>query len=124
MLELTVGLGNIIVLIILYTAGLFPIRWTAPEATGCNYFADSSADVWSFGVLMYEVLTYGGLPYAEIPEDEILAYLKNGNRLPNPCKPEWSQSGALYGVMLRCWAAEPKERPTFKALKQEQLFSN
>ncbi|VDL92672.1 unnamed protein product [Schistocephalus solidus] len=103
--------------------GLFPIRWTAPEATGTNYIAKSSADIWSFGVLMYEVLSYGGLPYDKLTDDEVLDHVASGERLRNPCKSEWNQGRDLYGVMLRCWHPAPEKRPAFQALKDEPLFA-
>ncbi|BHF76227.1 hypothetical protein SprV_0501932500 [Sparganum proliferum] len=99
------------------------IRWTAPEATGPNYSAASSADVWSFGVLMYEVLSYGSLPYADLSDGEVLGYVENDGRLENPCKPEWLQGTHLYNVMTRCWNTDPKGRPTFRALQQELVFT-
>nr|VZH96106.1 unnamed protein product [Spirometra erinaceieuropaei] len=103
--------------------GQFPIRWTAPEATASNYSAVSSADVWSFGVLMYEVLSYGSLPYTDLSDDEVLGYVESGGRLENPCKPEWLLRTDLYNVMTRCWNTEPKSRPTFQALQQELVFT-
>lgn len=72
---------------------------------------------------MYEVLSYGGLPYDKLTDDEVLDHVASGERLRNPCKSEWNQGRDLYGVMLRCWHPAPEKRPAFQALKDEPLFA-
>ncbi|KAM4772451.1 inactive tyrosine-protein kinase 7 [Rhinophrynus dorsalis] len=86
-----------------------PLRWMPPEAVQEDDFSTKS-DVWSFGVLMWEVYTRGELPYPTLPDDEVLAGLQNGSlKLPAPegC------SSRIYKLMQRCWATSPKDRPSF-----------
>ncbi|KAJ7358771.1 hypothetical protein OS493_021548 [Desmophyllum pertusum] len=75
----------------------------------------SQSDVWSFGVLLWEIETGGNAPYAGMAVSELLVKLKAGHRLEKPryCT-DW-----LYTVMLRCWNANPKTRPTFEELCDE-----
>jgi len=65
--------------------------------------------------LLWEIETGGCTPYAGISTRELLPHLKAGNRLakPHDCSPE------IYSVMLRCWNANPKNRPTFEELSDE-----
>ncbi|KAH1172662.1 inactive tyrosine-protein kinase 7 isoform X1 [Mauremys mutica] len=89
-----------------------PLRWMPPEAVLEDEFSTKS-DVWSFGVLMWEVFTHGEMPHAKLADDEVLAGLQAGKmKLPHP---EGCPS-KLYKLMQRCWAASPKERPSFSEL--------
>lgn len=90
----------------------FPIKWTAPEAAMLNKFSIKS-DVWSFGILLTEVITYGRIPYPGMNNAEVLQQVEKGYRMPNPhgC-PE-----LLYAIMNDCWKARPEERPTFETLQ-------
>ncbi|XP_069352146.1 tyrosine-protein kinase Srms [Eulemur rufifrons] len=92
-----------------------PIKWTAPEAATYRVFSQKS-DVWSFGVLLYEVFTYGQCPYEGMTNHETLQQILRGYRLPRPaaCPAE------VYVLMLECWRGSPEERPAFAAL-QERL---
>uniref|UniRef100_H0WZA0 Tyrosine-protein kinase n=1 Tax=Otolemur garnettii TaxID=30611 RepID=H0WZA0_OTOGA len=94
-----------------------PIKWTAPEAASYWVFSQKS-DAWSFGVLLYEVFTYGQCPYEGMTNRETLQQVMRGYRLPRPaaCPRE------VYALMLDCWRASPDERPTFTAL-QEKLHT-
>nr|CAD7405556.1 unnamed protein product [Timema poppensis] len=69
-------------------------------------------NVWSFGILLWEIVTLGGNPYPGTPTNRLLHLLKTGHRMecPNNCSTE------LYSLMLSCWNAKPKERPTFVEL--------
>ncbi|XP_061479641.1 tyrosine-protein kinase FRK [Rhineura floridana] len=88
-----------------------PVKWTAPEAIRSNKFSIKS-DVWSFGILLFEIITYGKMPYAGLMGFQVLQKLDQGYRIPQPLKcPQ-----ELYNIMLQCWSAEPKERPTFETL--------
>eukprot|EP00056_Hartaetosiga_gracilis_P001564 m.45799 g.45799 ORF g.45799 m.45799 type:complete len:633 (+) comp10695_c0_seq1:134-2032(+) len=97
----------------------FPVRWTAPEAMNKNIYSVKS-DVWSFGILMAELITYGRKPYYGMKNQEVVDLLKKGGRMdiPKGC-PE-----SLYKIMLDCWKEDPKERPTFEGLgfKLEEFF--
>jgi fyn-related kinase len=90
----------------------FPIKWTAPEAALYNRFSIKS-DVWSFGVLLTELVTYGRIPYPGMSNAEVLQQLERGYRMP--CPPNTPES--LYQVMLDTWKKNPMERPTFEALQ-------
>ena len=90
----------------------FPIKWTAPEAALYNRFSIKS-DVWSFGVLLTELVTYGRIPYPGMSNAEVLQQLERGYRMPSPLNtPE-----PLYQIMLDCWKREAADRPTFEALQ-------
>lgn len=90
----------------------FPIKWTAPEAALYNKFTIKS-DVWSFGILLSELVTYGRVPYPGMGNAEVLAKVETKYRMPCPngCPPN------LYRIMLDCWKQEPEERPTFETLQ-------
>lgn len=90
----------------------FPIKWTAPEAALYNRFSIKS-DVWSFGILLTELVTYGRLPYPGMSNAEVLQQLERGYRMP--CPPNTPES--LYQIMLDCWKKNPMDRPTFEALQ-------
>uniref|UniRef100_A0A8C0ANC3 Protein tyrosine kinase 7 (inactive) n=1 Tax=Buteo japonicus TaxID=224669 RepID=A0A8C0ANC3_9AVES len=89
-----------------------PLRWMPPEAVLEDEFSTKS-DVWSFGVLMWEVFTHGEMPYTPLADDEVLAGLQSGKtKLPQP---EGCPS-RLAKLMQRCWAPSPKDRPSFSEL--------
>nr|XP_043893511.1 protein-tyrosine kinase 6-like [Solea senegalensis] len=95
-----------------------PFKWSAPEALTHGKFS-SKSDVWSFGVLLYEIITYGGIPYPGFNNHEVLQQIIEGYRMPAPAKcPDF-----LHKIMLSCWKAEPDDRPHFKSLRH-QLDSN
>ncbi|CAH1773384.1 unnamed protein product [Owenia fusiformis] len=98
----------------------FPIKWTAPEAANYNRFTIKS-DVWSFGILLTEIVTYGRIPYPGMTNAEVLHQVEHGYRMP--CPPGCPQ--ALYEIMLECWKKEEMERPTFETLqwKLEEFFT-
>ncbi|KAM3617397.1 uncharacterized protein V6R79_005551 [Siganus canaliculatus] len=89
-----------------------PYKWSAPEAISHGRFSNKS-DVWSFGVLLYEITTYGSIPYPALNNQEVFQQVMKGYRMPAPPKcPDF-----LYQIMLKCWSAEPEDRPDFKTLK-------
>ncbi|KAJ0061745.1 hypothetical protein NL108_008296, partial [Boleophthalmus pectinirostris] len=96
------------------TNGRLPVKWMAPEALFDRVYTHQS-DVWSFGVLMWEIFTLGGSPYPGIPVEELFKLLKEGHRMDKPsnCTHE------LYMLMRECWYAVPTQRPTFKQLVEE-----
>ena len=87
------------------------VRWTAPEAALYNQFSVKS-DVWSYGVLLTELLTHGGIPYPEMTTEEVLGQVEKGYRMPPPPGCPYD----LYWIMLKCWKTDPEERPTFDQL--------
>ncbi|KAJ8289443.1 hypothetical protein GJAV_G00001370 [Gymnothorax javanicus] len=98
----------------------FPIKWTAPEAINYGTFSIKS-DVWSFGILLTEIVTYGRIPYPGMTNPEVIQNLERGYRMPKPdnCPEE------LYAIMNRCWQDAPENRPTFEYLRSvlEDFFT-
>uniref|UniRef100_A0A8D0HUC7 Tyrosine-protein kinase n=1 Tax=Sphenodon punctatus TaxID=8508 RepID=A0A8D0HUC7_SPHPU len=90
----------------------FPIKWTAPEAISYGVFTIKS-DVWSFGVLLTEIITYGRIPYPGMTNPEVIRNLELGYRMPCPD----TCPGELYGIIVRCWRERPDDRPTFEYLQ-------
>ncbi|XP_031433437.1 fibroblast growth factor receptor 1b isoform X3 [Clupea harengus] len=96
------------------TNGRLPVKWMAPEALFDRIYTHQS-DVWSFGVLLWEIFTLGGSPYPGVPVEELFKLLKEGHRMDRPttCPQE------LYLMMKDCWHAVPTYRPTFKQLVED-----
>ncbi|XP_041715863.1 tyrosine-protein kinase Blk [Coregonus clupeaformis] len=90
----------------------FPIKWTAPEAINFGTFSIKS-DVWSFGILLTEIVTYGRIPYPGMTNPDVIRNLDKCYRMPCPegCPAE------LYDLMMTCWKERPEERPTFEHLQ-------
>lgn len=91
--------------------GRLPIRWMAPESLFDNIFT-TKTDVWSFGILMWEIVTLGSTPYPGLAAAEVMRRVRDGYRLEKPehCKRE------MYNIMFYCWDKDPTERPTFTEL--------
>jgi len=89
----------------------FPIKWTAPEAATKGNFTTKS-DVWSYGVLLFEIFTKGHVPYIGMHNREVIEQVQRGYRISRPanCPPP------IYEEMLKCWNADPTARPTFEHL--------
>ncbi|XP_069506919.1 protein-tyrosine kinase 6 [Ambystoma mexicanum] len=90
-----------------------PYRWTAPEALSHGQFS-TKTDVWSFGVLLFEIMTRGQIPYVGISHAEILDEILRGYRMPKPRE----CTDKVYNVMHSCWDIDPNNRPTFATLKK------
>uniref|UniRef100_A0A8C7XR79 receptor protein-tyrosine kinase n=1 Tax=Oryzias sinensis TaxID=183150 RepID=A0A8C7XR79_9TELE len=89
-----------------------PLKWMAPEAIFDKIYTTQS-DVWSFGVLMWEIFSLGASPYPGVQiDEEFCCRLKEGTRMRAP---DYASS-EIYQTMLDCWQGEPKERPTFTEL--------
>ncbi|XP_074501349.1 macrophage-stimulating protein receptor-like [Sebastes fasciatus] len=88
-----------------------PVKWMAIESLQTQKFTIKS-DVWSYGILMWELLTRGASPYPDVDPYDITHYLLKGRRLPQPqfCP------NTLYNIMLTCWEPEPECRPSFSSL--------
>uniref|UniRef100_A0A8C2PR14 Receptor protein-tyrosine kinase n=1 Tax=Cyprinus carpio TaxID=7962 RepID=A0A8C2PR14_CYPCA len=94
--------------------GKMPIKWMALECIHYRKFTHQS-DVWSYGVTIWELMTFGGKPYDGIPTREIPDILEKGERLPQPpiCTID------VYMVMVKCWMIDADSRPRFKELAAE-----
>jgi tyrosine-protein kinase Fer len=97
-----------------------PIKWTAPEALNYGKYT-SLCDVWSFGVLCWEIFSKGGTPYQGMTNTKAREMLDSGYRMPAP----EGTSDDMYNLMLRCWNYEAEARPHFKEIhsKIDILFS-
>jgi serine/threonine protein kinase len=93
----------------------FPIKWTAPEAAYGHKFSVKS-DVWSYGVLLYEMITYGRTPYPGMDGTTTLEKVQAGYRMQRPTGHAFDCPPKIYEVMLKCWDAMPANRPTFAYL--------
>ncbi|XP_050405188.1 tyrosine-protein kinase receptor Tie-1 [Patella vulgata] len=94
--------------------GKLPVKWMSIEAIFELSFSIAS-DVWSFGVVVFEIVTFGGNPYPGINNKDLLQELKKGYRMEKPenCSQE------LYDIMLDCWKAKPSDRPSFTKLREQ-----
>ncbi|XP_015762190.1 PREDICTED: proto-oncogene tyrosine-protein kinase receptor Ret-like [Acropora digitifera] len=102
------------------TKGRIPVKWTASEALKSGRYTTKS-DVWSFGVVLYEIFTIGGQPYPRVNAWKVVALLNDGYRMPKPNH----VAEALYQVMLKCWQEQPDDRPSFEQLRHElKLMEN
>ncbi|XP_063219308.1 ephrin type-A receptor 4 isoform X2 [Bacillus rossius redtenbacheri] len=91
--------------------GKIPVRWTAPEAIAFRKFT-SASDVWSFGIVCWEVMSYGERPYWNWSNQDVIKSIEKGYRLPSPMDcPE-----AIYQLMLDCWQKERTHRPSFASI--------
>ncbi|KAB5584046.1 hypothetical protein PHYPO_G00102890 [Pangasianodon hypophthalmus] len=90
------------------TGGKIPIRWTAPEAIAYRKFT-SASDVWSFGIVMWEVMAFGERPYWDMSNHEVMKSIHEGFRLPAPM----DCPSAIYQLMLQCWMQDHSKRPRF-----------
>ncbi|XP_066299175.1 fibroblast growth factor receptor 2-like [Branchiostoma lanceolatum] len=94
------------------TKSKLPLRWMAYESLFYNVYT-SQSDVWSFGVLLWEIITLGKQPYEGMNGKRMMDLIKDGGRLekPTPCPDE------MYTIMTTCWKTLPEDRPSFPQLK-------
>jgi tyrosine-protein kinase Tec len=89
----------------------FPIKWAAPEVISHARFS-SKSDVWSYGILMWELFSGGKTPYPSFTNPQVFEEVLKGYRLPQPAH----CPGPVYGVMKEIWQQTPDDRPTFNSL--------
>ncbi|GCC25880.1 tyrosine-protein kinase Src42A-like [Chiloscyllium punctatum] len=99
-----------------------PIKWTAPELASMNQ-ASMKSDVWSFGIVLFEITTNGKIPYPGMTNKMVLSELLQGYRMPRPngCPQP------IYNIMRQCWNEIPSQRPSFSILKlqlEEFIITN
>ncbi|XP_074626331.1 ephrin type-B receptor 2-like isoform X3 [Acropora palmata] len=88
--------------------GKIPVRWTAPEALQSRKFS-SASDVWSYGILVWEIMSFGDRPYWEWNNYDVINRVQSGYRLPLP----GNCPKLVHNLMLNCWESEKTKRPTF-----------
>ncbi|KAK1878994.1 Ephrin type-A receptor 5 [Dissostichus eleginoides] len=93
---------------VIQLGGKIPIRWTAPEAIAYRKFT-SASDVWSYGIVMWEVISYGERPYWEMSNQDVIKAIDEGYRLPAPM----DCPVVLHQLMLDCWEKGRSDRPKF-----------
>ena len=113
------GLSRSLVYSQIATSTMIPVRWTAPEAYSTGIYS-VQGDVWSYGVLLFEIFSLGAKPYAELQSNsEIMERVKNGHRLAKPPRAPI----AIYQLMVDIWNIEPQLRPSFyNIVKQLQYI--
>uniref|UniRef100_A0A8C8LPD2 Tyrosine-protein kinase n=1 Tax=Oncorhynchus tshawytscha TaxID=74940 RepID=A0A8C8LPD2_ONCTS len=91
-----------------------PVKWTAPEALNYGRYTTES-DVWSFGVLLWEIFSRGVTPYTSMSNQQTRDEVEKGYRMlaTNSCPPD------VYAIMCRCWQYDPRNRPSFSKLRTE-----
>ncbi|XP_013399176.1 tyrosine kinase receptor Cad96Ca-like [Lingula anatina] len=91
--------------------GRVPVRWMSPEALNDHIFT-SQSDVWAYGVLLWEIVTLGCIPYTGMSAKQVIRKITNGYRMTRPrhCSQD------MYTIMLSCWEEAPEARPSFKEL--------
>uniref|UniRef100_A0A667X9H8 Tyrosine-protein kinase n=1 Tax=Myripristis murdjan TaxID=586833 RepID=A0A667X9H8_9TELE len=90
-----------------------PVKWTAPEALKKEF--STKSDVWSYGVLLWEIFSYGRQPYPKMSLKEVKEKVEEGYRMeaPEDCPP------GVYSLMKSCWEKEPRRRPSFHKLREK-----
>ncbi|XP_044314702.1 tyrosine-protein kinase Fer isoform X3 [Drosophila rhopaloa] len=85
-----------------------PVKWTAPEALNFGKYT-SLCDVWSYGILMWEIFSKGDTPYSGMSNSRARERIDTGYRMPTP----ENTPAEMYRLMLKCWAADAESRPHF-----------
>ncbi|XP_055870370.1 uncharacterized protein LOC106062362 isoform X3 [Biomphalaria glabrata] len=93
----------------------YKIKWAAPEAAKNKQFS-SKSDVWSFGILMYETVTFGCEPYDKKSDSDVIQMIQDGGCLSKPQNERFEIPVAFYDIMKSCWRLLPEDRPTFENL--------
>uniref|UniRef100_A0A8C1UGV5 Tyrosine-protein kinase n=2 Tax=Cyprinus carpio TaxID=7962 RepID=A0A8C1UGV5_CYPCA len=90
-----------------------PVKWTSPEALREKAFSTKS-DVWSYGILLWEIYSFGRVPYPRIPLKEVVPRVEKGYKMdaPDGCP------AVVYDIMKQCWTLDPVARPSFRELRQ------
>jgi c-src tyrosine kinase len=95
--------------------GKLPIKWTAPEALR-QKISTSKSDVWSYGIVMWEIYSYGRAPYPRMSQKEVVDAVATGYRME---KPDSCPADLHTKIMAWCWEIDAKNRPSFKQLSDK-----
>ncbi|XP_031782038.1 leukocyte tyrosine kinase receptor isoform X2 [Nasonia vitripennis] len=90
---------------------MLPIKWMPPESFLDGIFT-TKTDVWAFGVLLWEIMSFGYMPYTGCANREVMSMVTSGGRLERPA----GCPDPIYGIMTRCWHPHPEERPSFSSI--------
>ncbi|XP_019615446.1 PREDICTED: LOW QUALITY PROTEIN: ALK tyrosine kinase receptor-like [Branchiostoma belcheri] len=90
---------------------MLPVKWMPPEAFLDGVFT-TKTDVWSFGVLLWEVMSLGYMPYPGKSNQEVMQFVTEGGRMDPPR----SCPGPVYRIMTQCWQQNPEDRPCFSTV--------
>jgi len=93
-------------------SGKLPIKWTAPEALRQSLFSNKS-DMWSFGILLWEIYSFGRVPYPRIPLGDVVKHVEKGYQMeaPEGCPAQ------VYTIMKDAWDLDPDRRPSFASAR-------
>ncbi|KAK1157886.1 tyrosine-protein kinase CSK [Huso huso] len=94
--------------------GKLPVKWTSPEALREKKFSTKS-DVWSYGILLWEIYSFGRVPYPRIALKDVVPRVEKGYKMdaPDGCPP------VVYDIMKQCWILDPLVRPSFRVLREK-----
>ncbi|XP_067210065.1 ALK tyrosine kinase receptor isoform X2 [Linepithema humile] len=93
------------------TKTIMPVKWMPPESFMDGLFT-AKTDVWSFGVLLWEIFSFGYIPYYGSSHREVMSMIMDGGRLEKPV----GCPDPVYGIMMRCWQTVPEDRPNFSTI--------
>ncbi|KAJ8314807.1 hypothetical protein KUTeg_006957 [Tegillarca granosa] len=89
-----------------------PVKWMAPECMESTKHANEASDVWSYGIVLWEIFSLGGAPYSKMKSCDVQYNVKKGFRME---RPEFADD-MYYDLMTRCWQKKPRSRPKFSAI--------
>ncbi|KAG7206284.1 hypothetical protein KM043_003665 [Ampulex compressa] len=92
---------------------MLPIKWMPPESFLDGIFTTKS-DVWAYGVLLWEIMSFGYMPYTGCANREVMTMVTSGGRLEKPA----GCPDPIYGIMTRCWHPRPEDRPSFSTIAE------
>ncbi|GAB1605568.1 BDNF/NT-3 growth factors receptor-like [Argonauta hians] len=98
---------------------MLPVRWMSPECVKYGRFT-SESDVWSFGVVLWEIFSYGKQPYFGHTNEEVVTFINSGMTLE---KPEWCPT-TVHNLMSSCWKQDPRDRLTLSAIYKHLIDYN
>ncbi|XP_047475227.1 atrial natriuretic peptide receptor 2-like isoform X2 [Penaeus chinensis] len=92
---------------------MLPVRWMSPESIEDGLFTNMS-DMWSYGVLLYEIITFGSFPFQGMSNNQVVEHVRAGNTItiPSGVKPQ------LERLLMSCWSKSPQDRPTFNEMAE------